>query len=58
MQKRLITEINKYHFGDGKAEAMVYCDFHTTRLQEQSCDYYRNLSEEKEKKNRTCKELI
>lgn len=41
---------NKYHSVGGEGKAMEYYNFNKKRPQEQSLDYHRNLSEEKEKK--------
>lgn len=54
-QNRLETKRNKQHHGDIKLKAMEYYNIIKTRLQTQSCNYYRNLSEEE--KERKKKEL-
>ena len=46
-EKRLETKGNNYHFRVAKAKEMEYYDFNKNSLQEQSCDYYRNLPDEK-----------
>ena len=45
----------KYYFSDDKAKAMGYYNCYNTRLQEQSCDYYVSLSEEKKEKKKITK---
>lgn len=58
-KKRLETKRNKYHFCDGKAKSNGILSFNKTSLQKESHEYSKNLSEEeKEKKNKICKEQI